>query len=118
VEQIGTTISSVGQLVSTTRWRVFNQCILWDFSFGVKNLKINSCPKCPFSSFFSLKNLQQINVYQAWYQFFETRYVSHPDPTLFVGHIGEFFPPLFLEAILATQTNKLDGLAHVIIRVF
>jgi hypothetical protein len=44
--------------------------------------------------------------------------VSYPNPTLFVGHIGEFFPLLFLEAILATQTNKLDGLAHVIIRVF
>jgi hypothetical protein len=44
--------------------------------------------------------------------------VSYPDPTLFVGYIGEFFPLLFLEAILATQTNKLDGLAHVIIRVF
>jgi hypothetical protein len=45
--------------------------------------------------------------------------VSYPDPTLFVGHIGEFFPLLFLEAILATQTNKLDdGLAHVLIRVF
>jgi len=36
--------------------------------------------------------------------------VSYPNPTLFVGHIGEFFPLLFLEAILATQTNKLDGL--------
>jgi hypothetical protein len=44
--------------------------------------------------------------------------VSYPDPTLFVGYIGELFPLLFLEAILATQANKLDGLAHVIIRVF
>jgi hypothetical protein len=44
--------------------------------------------------------------------------VSYPNPTLFVGHIGEFFPLLFLEAILATQTNKLDLIAHVNIRGF
>jgi len=44
--------------------------------------------------------------------------VSYPNPTLFVGHIGEFFPLLFLETILATKTNKLDGLAHVNIRGF